>query len=67
MHKKMFCDLVRSKVTPQEVIGKLTETRDWRSDQLIVVRERESCLHGEGADDYILHVEDACSGHVGLG
>jgi hypothetical protein len=38
----------------------------WKSDQLIVVRERESRLHGEGVDDYILHVEDTYSGHVGL-
>ncbi len=38
----------------------------WKSDQLIVVRERESRLHGEGADGYIMFVMDTYAGHVGL-
>jgi len=38
----------------------------WKSDQFIVVRERESRLHGEGTDSYIAFVEDTYTGHVGL-
>lgn len=38
----------------------------WESDQPIVVRERESRLHGEGVGGYIALVVDTRTGHVGL-
>jgi len=37
-----------------------------KSDHLIAVRERESRLHGEGVDGYILFAVDTCTGGVGL-
>ena len=60
---------MRSKAAPAgkvKRVVKLSKQRGstmalWKSDQLIVVSERESRLQGEGADSYIT----ACNRHIG--